>query len=133
MAMTPNKKIAPGSRVTYGRLLKAYSKIPTAQEPARPTAPRQSFDEELERERRHLQNADLAQDIKLKKKTLNLLFWFLGLETVAIFTFALLQATHWLGFSMEEWSFKLLISATIAQITAMLFVAVSYLFPKPKK
>jgi hypothetical protein len=33
---------------------------------------------------------------------------------------------------MQEWSFKLLITATIAQITGMLFVAVRYLFPKSK-
>ena|SRR5688572_2874284 len=84
---------------------------------------------EIARERK-IRNDDAEQDIRLKRSTLNRLFTFLSVETAVIFIFAMLQATHALGFALEEWSFKLLISATLAQITAMLFVAVRYLFPK---
>lgn len=84
---------------------------------------------EIARERK-IRNDDAEQDIRLKRSTLNRLFTFLSVETAVIFIFALLQATRYKGFALEEWSFKLLISATLAQITAMLFVAVRYLFPK---
>lgn len=82
--------------------------------------------EELAR-RERIKNDDAEQDIILKRTTLNRLFWFLTAETVAIFVLAILQGFEVLR--LEEWSFKLLITATIAQITAMLFVAVRYLFP----
>lgn len=86
--------------------------------------------EELAR-RERIKNDDAEQDILLKRTTLNRLFRFLTAETVAIFLLAFLQGIHapW-GFRLEEWSFKILVTVTIAQITAMLFVAVRYLFPK---
>ncbi|MBI2035741.1 MAG: hypothetical protein HYT12_03615 [Candidatus Liptonbacteria bacterium] len=80
--------------------------------------------------REKLKNVDLEQDIKLKKLTLKVLLWFLGIESFIIFAFAFLQATGWLGFVLEEWSFRLLVTATITQIYLMLRVAVEYLFPK---
>ena len=90
---------------------------------------RTSISREIAREKK-LKNDDAEQDIQLKKVTLNRLFIFLASETVLVFIFAFFQATHLFGFSLEEWSFKLLTSVTIAQITVMLFVAVNYLFPK---
>lgn len=85
-----------------------------------------SFDERL----KDLKNQALEQDISLKKYTHSLLFLFLAVETVFIFLFALFQGTKWpLGFHLEEWSFKLLVTATIGQITYMLQVAVKHLFP----
>jgi len=84
----------------------------------------------IEDNRKELDNVEKAQDIKLKKQTLWTLFTFLGIETVAVFSFAFLQATDIWKFEMEEWSFKLLLSATITQITIMLLVAVKHLFPK---
>lgn len=86
--------------------------------------------DEIERERKRLENRDFAQNTQLKRRTLRVLFRFLAIETGMVFVFAFAQATEWpLGFQMEEWSFKLLVTATIAQITGMLFVAVRYLFP----
>jgi hypothetical protein len=80
-----------------------------------------------------IKNDDAEQDISLKRKTLNRLFIFLGVETACIFLLAFFQAVHWPGhFHLEEWSFKLLITATILQITGMLYLAVRYLFPKGK-
>jgi hypothetical protein len=81
--------------------------------------------------KQQLENENIAQDIRLKRVTLNRLFWFLAAETVLIFLFAFFQAVHWPdGFELQEWSFRILISATIAQITGMLFAAIRYLFPK---
>lgn len=94
-----------------------------------PTEERSSISREIAREKK-LKNDDAEQDIQLKKTTLNRLFIFLASETFLIFMFAFFQATNLFGFSLEEWSFKLLTSVTIAQITVMLFVAVNYLFPK---
>lgn len=71
----------------------------------------------------------LEQDIDLKKGTLDRLFIFLMIETAIIFIFSFLQATKIFKFSLEEWSFKLLVSATLLQITYMLQVAVKHLFP----
>ncbi len=71
----------------------------------------------------------LEQDVKLKRITLFILFGFLALETLAIFVFAFFQATSLFNFKLEEWSFKLLVTATILQITYMLQVAVKHLFP----
>lgn len=85
--------------------------------------------EELAR-RERIKNDDAEQDILLKRTSLTRLFRFLTAETIAVFLLAFLQGIQapW-GFRLEEWSFKILITATIAQITAMLFVAVRYLFP----
>jgi hypothetical protein len=93
-----------------------------------PEQSRTDVTDELTRKER-LKNDDAEQNIRLKRVVLNRLFWFLGVETALIFTFTFLQATSWFGFSLPEWSFNILITATIAQIAGMLFVAVRYLFP----
>lgn len=90
------------------------------------------INDEFVRERR-LKNDDAEQNIKLKKVVLNRLFLFLSVETFLIFLLSFFQATQFpFGFALEEWSFNLLITATILQITGMLFVAVRYLFPTKK-
>lgn len=95
--------------------------------PTVPIEEKPSVDEEVRQKK--LKNDDLEQDIKLKKLTLQILFLFLGLETIAIFTVAIMQGIKINGFGLEEWSFKLLIGATIAQITLTIQMAVKYLFP----
>lgn len=80
--------------------------------------------------RKKLQNDDVEQNIRLKRIVLNRLFWFLGIETFLIFSFTFCQATRIpFGFELKEWSFNILITATILQIAGMLLVAVRYLFP----
>ena len=87
------------------------------------------IDDELIREHR-LKNDDAEQNIRLKKMVLHMLFWFLGIETCFIFLFAFFQAIKWpFTFQLQEWSFNILITATILQIASMLLVAVRYLFP----
>jgi hypothetical protein len=81
-------------------------------------------------ERKKIENRALAQDIDLKKQTLFILFGFLAIETILIFIFTFFQGVHLWGFSLEEWSFKLLIAATITQVTLMVHVAVKHLFPQ---
>jgi len=87
------------------------------------------INDEIARERK-IKNDNAEQDIGLKRKTLIILFVFLAVETLLIFIFAFFQAIGRPdGFSLDEISFRLLLGATIAQITGMLFVAVRYLFP----
>lgn len=109
---------------------------PVAKSRAHPTPVHQGnvdINEELAR-RERIRNDDAEQDIALKRNTLNRLFWFLTVETALIFVFALMQA---IGrpdnFHLDDWSFRIVVSATIAQITGMLFVAVRYLFPSKKE
>lgn len=86
--------------------------------------------DEIAREQK-IKNDNAEQDIKLKRQTLNRLFGFLGGETAGLFVLTIMQGTQWPPhFHLEEWSFKVIIGATITQITAMLFAAVRYLFPK---
>ena len=87
---------------------------------------------EIAREQK-LKNDNVEQDIQLKRSTLDRLFVFLTAETALIFAFAFFQAIRWpFHFHLEEWSFKLVLTVTILQITGMLYVAVRYLFPKSR-
>ncbi|MDD3190959.1 MAG: hypothetical protein PHI66_04705 [Candidatus Pacebacteria bacterium] len=88
-----------------------------------------SIQNKIDNQHKALENRDLEQNINLKRKTLWILLSFLGTETVFIFFYAWCQATEWWGFNLEEWSFRLLVGATITQITTMLLIAVKHLFP----
>lgn len=83
-------------------------------------------------ERGKLENQAFQQDIILKKETLIILFIFLAFETIIIFLFSFFQGISFLQFHLEEWSFKLLITATLLQITYMVKIAVQHLFPNKK-
>lgn len=84
-------------------------------------------------EKEGIKNIGRRQDINLKKKTLNFLHRLLFAETAVIFLFSFFQATEFpMSFHLEEWSFKLLVAATISQITVMLLIAVKHLFPDQK-
>jgi hypothetical protein len=54
---------------------------------ASPSVPATTIEDEISR-RRRLQNDRIEQDIQLKRMTLKLLFIFLGVETLVIFTFS---------------------------------------------
>lgn len=88
------------------------------------------IDEKLRKQQ--IENDNVIRDQRLKEATLSKLFKFLSAETVIIFTFAFLQGFGWQSFYLEEWSFRILLSATILQITAMLTIAVQHLFPKKR-
>jgi len=126
--------------VTVAALRQRAEEIESGTQPASRTGRTSSsvsvaidINQEIARERK-LRNDNVEQDISLKRSTLSRLFIFLTAETVVIFMFALFQAVHWPAhFALDKWSFDLLITATIAQITGMLFVAVRYLFPPAPK
>jgi hypothetical protein len=121
----------PSHRSVVERLIGTYTKSSQAMR-ATPPTPGKEMDINQEVARREkIKNDDAEQDIRLKKQTLNRLFLFLATETALIFLFTFAQATYLPAkFHLEEWSFKLLVGATLAQITGMVFVAVRYLFPK---
>lgn len=86
-------------------------------------------------ERKNIVNKSLTLDMTLKKFTLIALFIFLAIETLLVFLFTFWQAvgvvffTNY-NFKLDQWSFRLLLAATILQITAMLTIAVKNLFPQ---
>ena len=82
--------------------------------------------------RQKIENDNAEKDQRLKALTLILLFAFLTLETIVIFVLAFFQGFSYSGFHLDEWSFKLVIIATLGQITAMLSIAVTHLFPKKR-
>jgi ABC-type multidrug transport system permease subunit len=88
-----------------------------------------SIAEQIESRRRELENTAFEQDILLKKGTFFYLILFLVSETVLIFIIAFFQGLAPWHFHLEEWTFKLLATATITQITAMFFMVVKHLFP----
>lgn len=92
-------------------------------------------------ERERIKNDDLKQNIRLKSIISAFLCLLLYAETIVVFVFSLFQAIEvrieWpifgtQPFHLDEWSFKLLVTATIAQITIMLRIVVKYLFPNQK-
>lgn len=83
-----------------------------------------------EERKKELENNARELDIGLKKNTLVVLFIFLAIETILVFTIAYFQGFKFFDFMLEEWSFRTLLIATILQITAMLTIAVQHLFPK---
>ncbi|MEI6222954.1 MAG: hypothetical protein WCP97_09410, partial [bacterium] len=113
-----NQEISPA---TLTKLLKTSTKFTESSKPVKKI-------NEVLAEREKLRNDDIKQDIQLKKTTLIALLIMLGIETAIIYVFAFFQATYILGFRLEEWSFRLLLAATITQIYLMLRIAVEYLF-----
>lgn len=100
--------------------------FPNNTQPASQSA---DINQEIARAER-IKNDNAEQDIQLKRNTWYRLFRFLITETTVVFVLAFFQAIHWpWQFHLEEWSFKLVVAVTIGQITAMLYVAVRYLFP----
>lgn len=113
----------------YFDVLSQAEKSLMRQMPTAESKDRIDIEQEIARERK-IKNDNAEQDIALKRTTLNRLFRFLTAETALIFLLAFFQAIHWPhNFHLENWSFKLLVTVTVAQITGMLFVAVRYLFP----
>lgn len=88
-----------------------------------------------ERQRRQqIDNDNAEKDQKLKEETLSKLFAFLKWETIAIFAIATLQGFgSVVHFKLDGLSFRILVGATIGQITAMLVIAVQHLYPKKRK
>jgi len=126
MPSRTDKNIIEGQTKIRSLLADDFELVPYSAHPRSRT----KVDEEVRK--KQLENDAFLQDMELKRTTLNRLFIFLACETILVFSFALCQGTGWLNFSLEEWSFKLVVTATLIQITFMLQVAVKHLFPQRK-
>lgn len=73
--------------------------------------------------------SNLRNDRKLKNITLIALFILLIIETILIFTIAFFQGFKFCGFLIDEVTLRIIIAATITQITIMIHTAVKHLFP----
>lgn len=102
---------------------------PTTQAPEQTRS--RSIDEKIRAKK--IENDITEADQKLKILTLLVLFVFLSIETIVVFALAFKQGFASSGFHLDEWSFRVVITATIGQITAMLTIAVQHLFPKKER
>ena len=103
---------------------------PSASKRRSPNKTAETFSSKAEKARQEkIRNDILEGDQKMKRNSLIALFIFLSLETVAVFVIVFFQGFMFYGFNIEEWNFRLVISGTLIQITAMLKVAIKHLFP----
>ena len=96
------------------------------------TAKTMPFKEIIQNERarrQKIQNDNQESDQRLKSRSLLALFIFLGLETFVTFLLAFAQGFNYKEFYLDDWSLRIIIVATLGQITAMLLIAVRHLFP----
>lgn len=75
------------------------------------------------------ENENLKSDQSLKKTTLVLLFILLFFETLIIFIIAFMQGLHLWDFDLDKITLRIVVVATLTQISAMLTIAVRHLFP----
>ncbi len=122
----------PPIRADVQHYFDVLDRVQSRNAPQGEKAQKLDIEQEIAREQK-IKNDNAEQDIALKRLTLKMLFLFLAIETGLIFLFTFAQALHFRGFQLEEWSFRTLITATILQITGMLFAAVRYLFPKGRR
>lgn len=72
---------------------------------------------------------DAKQDVDLKRLVAKFLISVLITETVALFAIVFFQGFG--IFSIDEWSLRTLVGATLLQTYGMLKIVVEYLFSKP--
>lgn len=89
--------------------------------------------EGIANDRLQAENENLRNDQQLKENTLKLLFIFLGAETMIIFAITILQGFHTLNFDLDDVTLRIVVVASLAQISTMLTIAVRHLFPQMKK
>lgn len=86
--------------------------------------------DDLEYQKRRLENKDRALDIGLKSKTSTILFVLLIIEIIAAFVLVFLQ-----GFGiihLSEAMLDITLSATLIQTAYMATIIITYLFPNKK-
>lgn len=135
--MSEEKRRMGDAATERSRIFKSLRTMVAGEVPARTAAPdserkTEPVDKKIEEARElRIRNNNTEEDQRLKKDTLGKLFIFLRLETGLVFVMAFLQGFN--VFHLDEWSFRLLLSATLLQITAMLTIAVRHLFPQKKQ
>jgi|TARA_B100001250_G_C19774952_1_gene779103 hypothetical protein len=133
------------SSLTLAELMKDLKSLPNTPKPT-PTVnriPKTTFDEQIEKEKARVandknkaevdklvvENENLRNDQSLKSATLKKLFILLFGETLIIFVMSFLQGFHFLGFDLDLITFRVIVVATLIQISTMLTFAVRHLFP----
>ena len=74
----------------------------------------------------------ISKNQKLKKLTLILLFILLFAESITLFVLAFFQGFKTHNFELDTWTLRIVVVATLVQISAMLTIAVRHLFPSAK-
>jgi hypothetical protein len=87
---------------------------------------------ELDNEKKHTENELINKNQTLKKLTLILLFILLFVESIALFVLTFFQGFEFYGFDLDPITLRIIVVASLVQISAMLMIAVQHLFP-PKK
>lgn len=86
----------------------------------------------LENDKKERENQLITSNQSLKRLTLNLLFALLYLESLVLFILAFFQGFSLHGFDLDPVTLRILVVATLAQISTMLTIAVRHLFPAHK-
>jgi len=93
----------------------------------------QKYQKEAQKIRKlRLENDGTEKDQGHKGMTLILLFILLYAETTTIFVLTFLQGFKWHKFNLDQWTLRLVVSSTLAEIAGMLLIAVKHLFPDRK-
>lgn len=103
--------------------------VPTQEQ--KPSVDNRILEEEVRLAR--IENDIREKDQALKEQTLKWLFVLLGIETGIVFVIAVIQGFHAAGFALDEWSLRLLLTATLVQTVSMLTIAIRHLFPQQKQ
>ncbi|MNY37597.1 hypothetical protein D3C86_1721710 [compost metagenome] len=83
----------------------------------------------LDNEKKQAENGLINKNQTLKKLTLILLFILLFVESIALFVLAFFQGFKFYGFDLDDITLRIIIVASLVQISAMLTIAVRHLFP----
>ena len=84
---------------------------------------------QTQNEKLKTENDNLRSDQELKSTTLRLLFALLSAETLVIFILTFMQGFHLWHFNLDLLTLRIVIVASLLQISAMLTIAVRHLFP----
>lgn len=87
---------------------------------------------ELNNDKKERENDLISKNQGLKKLTLILLFILLFAESVTLFVLTFFQGFKFKGFELDLWTLRIIVVASLAQISAMLTIAVRHLFPSKK-
>lgn len=79
---------------------------------------------------------DAEGDIRLKKRIARVIIFVLILQTIMVFVLSIAQSVNmfpWypyaIPFNLEDWNFRILVSATLIQTYYLMRIVVAYLFP----
>lgn len=83
----------------------------------------------LDNEKKQAENGLINKNQALKQLTLILLFILLFVESITLFVLTFFQGFKFYNFDLDHITLRIVIVATLVQISAMLTIAVRHLFP----